>query len=81
MMKVKSIRPAIMILLVLALGAVTLEHLADGSVPVTTGCLRLAGAIVVSWAGVSLVGSVVDSYRLSVLRRQQEEQAQPPSGL
>lgn len=71
----KSIRPAIMILLVLALGSTTLEHLANGSVSVTTGCLHLAGAIVVSWAGVSLVGSVVDSYRLTVVRRQQEEQA------
>jgi hypothetical protein len=78
MSKTKSARPAILILLVLALGATTLEHLASGSISTTSACFHLAGAIVVAWAGVSLVGSVIDNYRLAVMRR--EEQAAANTG-
>jgi hypothetical protein len=67
-------RPAIFILLTLALSAPTLANVLDGADSAIDAGLHLGAAILVSWAGVGLVGYLVDNYRSAALRRAQREQ-------
>ena len=64
-------RPALFVLLLLALSAPTLLNIAQGADSALVAGERLIGAILVSWLAVALVSFVIDNYRAAVLRRQQ----------
>lgn len=68
-MKNASMRPAIFILLTLALSSPTLMNIIAGQESVTAAGAHLAGAILVAWASVSVVGHLIDNYRANALRR------------
>jgi hypothetical protein len=76
-MKRASMRPAIFVLLTLALAAPTLDNILNGADSATNAGIHLGGAILVSWAAVGIVGYLVDSYRAAVLRRAQHHQNAP----
>jgi hypothetical protein len=65
-----SIRPALLVLMALALASPTLANLLKGSVSAVSAAEHLVGAIVVAWVAVSIVGYTVDSYRSSVLQHE-----------
>jgi hypothetical protein len=77
-MKQSSLRPAIFILLALALSAPTLANILSGADSAVGAGEHLGAAIVVSWAAVSLVGYLVDMYRVATARREYESQEQRP---
>ena len=67
--KRKSLRPALFILLVLALSASTLANVLKGSDSAVAAGEHLGAAILISWLAVGVVGYLVDSYRVAVMRR------------
>jgi hypothetical protein len=69
-----SMRPAIFILLTLALSAPTLANVLGGADSAIDAGLHLAAAILVAWAAVGFVGYLVDNYRSATLRRAQRQQ-------
>jgi hypothetical protein len=71
-MKTPSIRPAILVLMALALSAPTISSIADGNEPAVTAGEHIGGAIIVSWLAVSVLGYLVDSYRAAAVRRNQQ---------
>jgi hypothetical protein len=71
-MKTPSVRPAILVLIALALSAPTLAAIARGNEPAIAAGEHIGGAIVVSWFAVSVVGYLVDSYRAASGRRNQQ---------
>jgi hypothetical protein len=71
-MKTPSIRPAILVLMALALSAPTISNIAGGNEPAIATGEHIGGAIVVSWFAVGVVGYLVDSYRSAALRRNQQ---------
>lgn len=77
-MKSPSIRPAILVLMALALSAPTISNIASGNEPAVAAGEHIGAAIVVSWLAVALVGYLVDSYRVAAARRQQHRQSQSP---
>lgn len=64
-MKNPTMRPAIFVLLALALAAPTLGNIMSGSDSAVTAGEHLAAAVVVSWVAVRLVGHLLDNYRSS----------------
>jgi len=72
-----SMRPAVFILLTLALSTPTLANIVGGSESAMGAGERLGAAILVSWAAVSVVGHLVDKYRVSVARRSASPQSVP----
>jgi hypothetical protein len=76
-MKTPSIRPAILVLMALALSAPTIANVAGGNEPAVAAGEHIAGAIVVSWIAVGVVGYLVDSYRSAALRRHQHRHSPP----
>ncbi|HTV10753.1 MAG TPA: hypothetical protein VME20_02740 [Acidimicrobiales bacterium] len=77
-MKPSSLRPAVFLLLTLALAAPTLANILNSNESAVGAGLHLGGAILVSWAAVGIVGYLIDSYRVSSARRahRQERPAQ-----
>lgn len=73
-MKRTSMRPAIFVLLTLALSAPTLANVLDGADSAVNAGTHLGAAILVSWAAVGIVGYLVDNYRSATLRRAQRQQ-------
>jgi len=71
-MKTPSIRPAILVLMVLALSAPTIANIAGGNEPAMAAGEHIGAAIIVSWFAVGIVGYLVDSYRSAALRRNQQ---------
>jgi hypothetical protein len=71
-MKTPSIRPAILVLMTLALSAPTIANVAGGNEPAISAGEHVGGAIVVSWFAVGFVGYLVDSYRSAAVRRNQQ---------
>jgi hypothetical protein len=71
-MKTPSVRPAILVLMALALSAPTISNIAGGNEPAIAAGEHIGGAIVVSWLAVSVVGYLVDSYRAAAVRRNQQ---------
>jgi hypothetical protein len=71
-MKTPSIRPAILVLMVLALSAPTIANIAGGNEPAMAAGEHIGAAIIVSWIAVGVVGYLVDSYRSAALRRNQQ---------
>jgi tellurite resistance protein TehA-like permease len=67
-------RPAIFILLALALSGPTLVNIISGADSAVAAGEHLGAAILVSWVAVRLVGYLVDMYRATITRRQQEGQ-------
>jgi hypothetical protein len=76
-MKTPSIRPAILVLMALALSAPTISNIAGGSEPAMAAGEHIGGAIVVSWLAVGFVGHLVDSYRSAAVRRNQQRHSPP----
>ena len=75
-MKHKSMRPAIFVLLTLALSAPTLLNILAGADSATNAGVHLAAAILLSWGAVGTVGHLVDGYRASAHRRAQQQHLQ-----
>jgi len=73
-MKRTSMRPAIFVLLTLALSAPTLSNILGADESAMNAGEHLGAAILVSWAAVAVVGYLVDSYRAAALRRDQPQQ-------
>ena len=72
-------RPAIFVLLTLALSAPTLANILAGNESAVGAGLHLGAAILVSWAAVGVVGHLLDNYRSAARRRgQQGQRAQHP---
>jgi hypothetical protein len=71
-MKTPSIRPAILVLIALALSAPTISNVAGGNEPAMAAGEHIGGAILVSWFAVGVVGYLVDSYRSAAVRRNQQ---------
>ena len=76
-MKTPSIRPAILVLMALALSAPTIANVAGGNEPAMAAGEHIGGAIVVSWFAVGVVGHLVDSYRSAAVRRNQQRHSPP----
>ncbi|MGD0808195.1 MAG: hypothetical protein ABSA91_00585 [Acidimicrobiales bacterium] len=76
-MKTPSIRPAILVLMALALSAPTISNVASGNDSAVAAGEHVGGAIVVSWFAVGLVGYLVDSYRSAAVRRNQHRHSPP----
>jgi hypothetical protein len=76
-MKTPSIRPAILVLMVLALSAPTIASIAGGNEPAMAAGEHIGAAIIVSWLAVGVVGYLVDSYRSAALRRNQQRRHSP----
>jgi hypothetical protein len=76
-MKTPSIRPAILVLMVLALSAPTIADIAAGSEPAIAAGEHIGGAILVSWFAVGVVGYLVDSYRSAAVRRNRQRHSPP----
>jgi hypothetical protein len=74
-----STRPAVFVLLVLALSAPTLGNVIGGRDSGVAAGEHFAGAIVVSWVAVSLVSHLVDGYRAALARRHAPERRPRPS--
>lgn len=68
-------RPAIFLLLTLALAAPTLVNIADGSDSAVSAGIHLVGAILVARLSVLTVGYLVDSYQASAANRRAHHQA------
>jgi hypothetical protein len=68
-MKHKSMRPAIFLLMTLALSASTLLNIANGSEPAIGAGEHIGAAILISWLAVGTVGHLVDRYRAHVWAR------------
>lgn len=68
-MKSPSIRPAILVLLALALSAPTIANIFSGNEPAIAAGEHVGAAILVSWFAVRLVGYLVDTYREAAVRR------------
>ena len=64
-MKHATMRPAVFVLLALALSAPTLGNILSGSDSAVTAGEHLAAAVVISWVAVRLVGHLLDNYRSS----------------
>jgi hypothetical protein len=65
-MKHKSMRPAIFLLLALALSASTLMNVVNGSEAAMGAGEHIGAAILFSWLAVGTVGYTVDRYRAHV---------------
>jgi len=72
-MKNPALRPAVFVLLALALSAPTLANILAGNESALGAGLHLGTAILVSWAAVGVVGHLVDSYRAAAFRRAQHQ--------
>ncbi len=66
-MKRKSMRPAIFLLLTLALSASTLLNVVNGSEAALATGEHIGAAILISWLAVGTVGYTVDRYRAHVM--------------
>lgn len=77
-MKSASIRPAIFLLLALALSAPTLVNVVDGSDSATNAGVHLGAAILVACLSVLMVGHLVDSYQAGARRRHHQAQRNEP---
>jgi hypothetical protein len=75
--KRKSMRPAIFILIALALSAPTLMAVVSGSAPALSTGEHVGAAIVVARMAVSTVGYLVDSYRAHALAQRPGRHPQP----
>jgi hypothetical protein len=75
-LKHKSMRPAIFVLLTLALSAPTLLNVLAGADSATNAGVHLGAAILVAWAAVGIVGHLVDSYRAAAHRRARHQHLQ-----
>ena len=73
-MRSPSLRPALLVLLALALAAPTLVNIVDGAISTTSAGIHLVGAIAVAWVAVGIVSHLVNSYRAAVLRRHRPRQ-------
>ena len=73
-MKHKSMRPAIFLLMTLALSASTLLNIVAGSESAMGAGEHIGAAILISWLAVGTVGYTVDRYRAHVFAR-------PPAAL
>jgi hypothetical protein len=71
-MKTPSIRPAILVLMALALSATTISSIANGNETAISAGEHIGGAILVSWFAVRVVGHLVDNYRTAAVRRNQQ---------
>lgn len=71
--KVPSARPAVLVLLSVALSLPTLSNIVNRSISSIDAGEHLVGAIVVSWVGVTLVGRLIDSYRAASRHRESEQ--------
>jgi hypothetical protein len=60
-------RPAIFLLMALALSASTLLNVVSGSEPATGAGEHIGAAILISWLAVGTVGYTIDRYRAHVL--------------
>jgi len=69
----KTIKPALLVFLVLVLSVPTLANILAGSVSATDAGVHLAGAILISWAAVSTLSYLVNNYRAAVLRKQHQQ--------
>jgi hypothetical protein len=69
-------RPAVFILLTLALSAPTLANVLTGSDSALNAGEHLTAAIVISWFGVGVVGYLIDSYRAAVAQREDRRGSQ-----
>jgi hypothetical protein len=76
-MKTPSIRPAILVLIALALSAPTISSVAAGNEPAIPAGEHIGGAILVSWFAVGVVGYLVDNYRSAAARRNQQRHTPP----
>jgi hypothetical protein len=76
-MKTPSIRPAILVLMALALSAPTIANVAGGNEAAMAAGEHVGAAIVVSWFAVGVVGHLVDSYRSAAVRRNQQRHSPP----
>ena len=72
-MKSPSLRPAIFLLLALALSAPTLFNVAEGSDSALNAGIHLVAAILVARLSVLMVGYLVDSYQANAARRAQHQ--------
>lgn len=77
-MTAPSLRPAIFILVALALSAQTLMAVATGATTAVSAGEHLVAAVLISWASVSVIGRLVDGYRVSILHREQRQHRQHP---
>lgn len=77
-MKAASMRPAIFVLLALALSAPTLANILGGRDSAMNAGVHLTAAILVSWVAVAVVGHLVDSYRSAAMRRAQHHRQHAP---
>jgi hypothetical protein len=75
-MKAPSLRPAIFLLLTLALSATTLLNIADGSESALDAGIHLVAAILIARLSVLMVGHLVDSYQANAAGRRAQHQAQ-----
>jgi hypothetical protein len=66
-------RPAIFVLLTLALASPTLANIVNGSDSAVSAGVHLGAAILISWLAVGVVGHMVDSYRAASFRRAQQQ--------
>ncbi len=72
-MKSKSMRPAIFLLMAVALSASTLFNVASGSESALDAGERIGAAILISWLAVGTVGHLVDRYRAHVLAHPRQQ--------
>jgi hypothetical protein len=72
-MKSKSMRPAIFLLMALALSASTLLNVASGSEAALDAGEHMGAAIVISWLAVGTVGHLVDRYRAHALAHPRQQ--------
>ncbi|HET9060854.1 MAG TPA: hypothetical protein VFN61_13115 [Acidimicrobiales bacterium] len=77
-MTAPSLRPAIFVLLALAFSAPTLLAVATGTTTALSAGEHLVASVLVSWAAVGIVGRLIDSYRVSVLRREERHHRHRP---
>jgi hypothetical protein len=71
--KQKTVRPALLVLIALLLSAPTLANVLAGSEAMTDAGEHLAGAVIVAWLAVAVVGHMIDSYRTSSFHRAKAE--------
>lgn len=82
-MKPNSMRPAIFLLLAVALAAPTLVNITEGSDSALDAGIHLVAAVLVARFSVLMVGHLVDTYQTSAMHRRahrQPQQSEPRQG-
>jgi hypothetical protein len=72
-MKSKSMRPAIFLLMALALSASTLLNIVSGSESAMGAGEHIGAAILIAWLAVGTVGHLVDRYRAHVMAHRRHD--------